>query len=249
MHASSSIPPAPGHVGPSHPALQAWLDACQLPIKASASTLGYATDAVRARLRDTPCPALRVALSVMDDRAAALRRDVERMARLLGYVAIHSAPPGTTREASLATTLRRVIDEAGPASRQRIGVTGWRHGRHPVPARIAHDAIQPVLENALVHGRGRVRVVLHPDAACGPWLTVSDSGPGIEPDEAARWLQPMARPPVTDSNGRPRLGLATAQLAALSLGCRWLVVPSGTKGLRLQLGGPRHHTAGGPGPA
>ena len=235
MRASPSI--AAGHdpAGPVRPTLPAWLEECRRPIKASTSALGYATESVRARLGADACPVLRMALAVMDERCMTLLRDVERLMRLVPYLAAQPSEGDSSRMGHLAGTLRRVLDEAGPASRRRILVRGWRHGGRAVPAGAARDAIQPVLENALVHGRGRVVLELHPCLSSHAWLTVSDSGPGMAPGEAAAWLTPLARLPVTNAEGRPRLGLATAQLAARALGCSWRVADSGGKGLRLQL--------------
>lgn len=203
------------------PARQVWLDSCQQLLRGSASTIGYGTDVLQGLLGDRLNPGARAALSLLHARTMTLQRDISRVTRLMRYLDGTPTPGDMPADGHLAGIIRQMMDETGMASRRRMVVEGWQHGGRRVPARVALDAIHPVIENALVHGRGKVLVKLHPQSGCNPWLTVLDSGPGIAKDQASRGLDPLNCGPLTGPRGSLQLGLATAQLAAHAIGLTW----------------------------
>jgi signal transduction histidine kinase len=84
------------------------------------------------------------------------------------------------------------------------------------PIRADHDLVRALLvsllDNALRHTRGqehrRILVAARPGSP--PVFTVSDNGPGFEPDSAATLFEPFRR----GSDGSHGVGLAVAARAA-----------------------------------
>jgi signal transduction histidine kinase len=197
--------------------------------------LGYATDALRARLGERLTPEVRDTMALVDERSATLRRDVAKVIRFMGWHAFPGIDGPMKADSDLGRVVRRILEETGAGDRRRIRVTGWKHAGRAVPGQAAHDAIQPVVENALVHGGGKVLLEIHPLREEEPWMTVSDSGEGMSVEQAGRFLDPGQNAPVIHAGGAPCLGLATAQGAARAMACEWRLAGRSSKGLALSL--------------
>jgi signal transduction histidine kinase len=82
-------------------------------------------------------------------------------------------------------------------------------------AALLRQALANLLDNALTHGAGTIRVVLRPASASGePGLEVSDQGPGIPPEERDKVMRRFYR--LDRSRGTPGTGLGLSLVAAVA---------------------------------
>jgi two-component system sensor histidine kinase PrrB len=207
------------------------LNAMLVRLQAStAATRRFAADAGH-ELR-TPLTSLRANLDTLernpdlpeDQRAALLRESAAEQDRIvhlldgLQALARGEAADALPRE---AVELGDLVDAAVYAARRRHpGVAfelresgegslhGWPNGLRLI--------VDNLLENASIHGGGRVDVDLERDGEGGGWLLrVADDGPGVPEAERERLLEPFARGRGATAPGTG-LGLAiVAQQVAL----------------------------------
>ncbi|MDT8266356.1 ATP-binding protein, partial [Roseomonas sp. DSM 102946] len=108
--------------------------------------------------------------------------------------------------AQVAEVYAPVAEEAG--RRLEAGIApGQRIAGH---ATLLRQALANLLDNALAHGAGTLRVTLRP----GPVLEVSDDGPGIPAEEREKVLRRFYR--LDRSRNTPGTGLGLALVAAVA---------------------------------
>jgi signal transduction histidine kinase len=148
---------------------------------------------------------------------ANLRRETDRLSRLMQQLLAYGKPPGAERQ---TVALEDVLEEAARAVRTQAARAGveLRFGtlaRHPPvlaePARLV-QAFQNLLENALEHtpAAGVVEIEIARRTENGRvWLdcAVLDPGPGIRPEEMERIFEPF----YSRRQGGTGLGLSIAR--------------------------------------
>jgi signal transduction histidine kinase len=108
--------------------------------------------------------------------------------------------------ASVAEIYAPVAEEAGRAILTEIAPGERIAGQ----ADLLRQALANLLDNALSHGAGAIRITLPPGGA----LTVADEGPGIPPAEREAVLRRFYR--LDRSRGTPGTGLGLALVAAVA---------------------------------
>jgi signal transduction histidine kinase len=177
------------------------------PIRAAVETLR------RLRAREDP-----EFDAYFDEATRTVLDEVHRIANIVTeFTSFARLPPPRPQEVDVVELARQVVALHKPAARAALGVVVERS----VPAlRADRDQIVQVLtnlvQNALdaVAGQGdtgRVRIAVAPEGADSVAVTVTDNGPGIAPEIAARLFEPYA---TTKSHGTG-LGLAIAQRIAI----------------------------------
>jgi two-component system OmpR family sensor kinase len=143
--------------------------------------------------------------------AAQLRADVAALARMVGQVLNSASAEMVTIGEGEAVDLALVAEEAVAT----LAPFGFDKGVpleldvHPGAepalgnARAIGLALDNLVENAILHGRGAARVRVGP----GPTLTVEDDGPGLPPGDRAQLFAPFRRGPAAPPGGAG-LGLA-----------------------------------------
>jgi two-component system, OmpR family, sensor histidine kinase TctE len=210
----------PREVSPLVEAVNAALTRLEQTIEAQRGFMAQAAHGLR-----TPLAVLTARLDFLGDEreAAALRRDVDRMSRLVGQLLrmarLESLPLDLTRVVDLHLVAADAIADLAPL--------GLNHdialallGESTVPVQGNHAAlvlaVTNLIENALAYtpAGGLVEV----EVARPGRVTVLDRGPGVPPEHRDRILQPFERGPKAREGGAG-LGLAiVAQIAAAHKG-------------------------------
>jgi signal transduction histidine kinase len=173
----------------------------------------------------TPLAVLTARLdSLQAPQAEALRRDADRMARLvsqlLSMARLESLPLTVTCQVDLREAAVEAITTLAPIAVQRGIELALLGPESPMPIQGNHDALvlalTNLIENALNHApRGTAVEVIGSVPAT---ISVRDAGPGIPPAEIPRLLQPFQRGAATVQGGAG-LGLAiVSRIAAAHAG-------------------------------
>ncbi|MBR0666699.1 HAMP domain-containing protein [Roseomonas hellenica] len=153
--------------------------------------------------------------------AAALEETLAELDQVLATFAallrIARAEAGTGREGfstiDLSTLVAEVADVYAPAAEEagRPIATEIAPGQQVTgSAPLLRQALANLLDNALSHGAGPIRVALRP----GGILEVSDQGPGIPPEEREKVMRRFYR--LDRSRGTPGTGLGLSLAAAVA---------------------------------
>jgi signal transduction histidine kinase len=170
----------------------------------------------------TPIMALRgnvdfVARHGADPEALAdLRADVERLGRLVDDLLVLERPAPSVPE-RVAVALHEVAGDAAAAAAGPVEVTVRE------PAWVAGDpealrrAVDNLVANATTHGTPPVRIAVRRDGERAR-LSVSDAGPGLDPEQAAVAFDRFWRAPEARGRGGSGLGLAIVRATARAHG-------------------------------
>ena len=107
------------------------------------------------------------------------------------------------------------------------------------------EALGNLVDNALRHGAGAIRLVAVPRGG-GCELSVADQGPGMDPAFAARAFERFSRPDSGRSGGGAGLGLAIVRATARMHGGEADIDMSNSEGARLTIHLPRSAAEGPP---
>lgn len=151
-------------------------------------------------------------------------------------------PDRGTEARNVRTWLDPLVHELAalhPAAAGRVAVSASAPGRWRFHAILTTAALRPLLANGLkfspAHGRVELSVKTVPPF--GLEFTVTDSGPGVEPEEVERLFTPFFQ--GRNSRGLPGcgLGLTIARTAALRLGGElgYFRTPDGRTAFRLRV--------------
>jgi two-component system, OmpR family, sensor histidine kinase TctE len=199
----------PREVSPLVEAVNAALTRLEQTIETQRNFMAQAAHGLR-----TPLAVLTARLDSLGDAEAAevLRRDVDRMARLVGQLLrmarLESLPLDVTQVVDLHSVVAEAIVDLAPLGLGHdveLALTG----DETVPTRGNHAALvlaaTNLVENAI--GYAPPGSVVEVEVARPASITVRDRGPGVSPDDRARILEPFERGPNARAGGAG-LGLA-----------------------------------------
>jgi signal transduction histidine kinase len=161
----------------------------------------------------TPLAVLTARLDSLDSgEVEGLRRDVDRMARLVGQLLrmarLESLPLDVTHAVDLQSVAAEAIADLAPLGLNH-GVELALIGAEAVPVRGNHAAlvlaVTNLIENAI--GYAPPGSLVEVEAMRHGAITVLDRGPGVPPEYRSRVLEPFERGP-TARDGGAGLGLA-----------------------------------------
>lgn len=122
--------------------------------------------------------------------------------------------PGDVAGAVAAATRSRA-DAVG----RDIAVVDEAAGRHVwTDAEVLRRVLDTLVDNAVVHGSGRVEIRVHPPGAGAQRITVSDDGPGVGDPERERVFERFARGAGSQARAGSGLGLAIARALCEQIG-------------------------------
>ena len=209
----------PREVSPLVEAVNAALTRLEQTIEAQRSFMAQAAHGLR-----TPLAVLTARLDSLGDAEAAeaLRRDVDRMTRLVGQLLRMARLESLPLDVSHAVDLRLVAAEAiadlaplGLGQSVELALSG----AETLPVRGNHAALVLAVTNLVENAIGYappgsvVEVEVVPPAS----IIVLDRGPGVPPDQRARILEPFERGPHA-GHGGAGLGLAIVREIATAHG-------------------------------
>jgi signal transduction histidine kinase len=210
-HAGVRLPVSglPREVLPLVEAVNAALTRLEQTIETQRTFMAQAAHGLR-----TPLAVLTARLDSLDDAEAAdaLRRDADRMARLVGQLLrmarLESLPLDVTHAVDLHSVAAEAIVDLAPLGLGHdvelalIGEeTVWLRGNYAALVL----AVTNLVENAIAYAPPGT--VVEVEVARPGSITVRDSGPGVSPDDRARILEPFERGPNPRAGGAG-LGLA-----------------------------------------
>lgn len=181
--------------------------------------------------------------AVRTEAQAALGQ-VERLSTVVDDLLLDRRAPYASRaQVPLGAVVDQQLSEWRPAfsAAQRV-----LQSRGTVPSSTlvepgpAGQVLAALIENSLVHGRGRTTVEVSASNGA-PWIEVSDEGPGVPDAIAARVFERDV-----SGAGGTGLGLAAAQDAAVSVGGRLALVRRRPAHFRFFLDGGKHPAPVGP---
>jgi signal transduction histidine kinase len=201
----------------------------------------------------TPLTALSLRLEELaawpDDKevraeARAALEQVERLSAVVDdLLRDRRAPYASRAQVPLGAVVDQQLSEWRPAFTAARRVLASQ-GSVPPSALVEPGPVGQVLaaliENSLVHGRGRTTVDVSTSNGA-PWVEVSDEGPGVPDEIVARVFERDV-----SGAGGTGLGLAAAQDAAVSVGGRLALVRRRPAHFRFFLDGGKHPTPVGP---
>ena len=171
----------------------------------------------------TPLSAMRLQLEAVrmghkpaEAALPVLEKNLKRMEEVLGaLLALARSNDGAADRAPLMPLLRESIDSMPEGNRERVLLLGSLDGTFVTHPRLVQQAVENLVENALLHGGGTAMVeVGSTDGALH--VRVVDEGPGVPADALARLTEPFFRvDPKSDGMG---LGLAFVSHVAKALG-------------------------------
>jgi signal transduction histidine kinase len=210
----------PREVTPLVEAVNAALTRLEHTIETQRSFMAQAAHGLR-----TPLAVLTARLDSLDDAEAAeaLRRDVDRMGRLVSQLLrmarLESLPLDVTHPVDLHAVAAEAIVDLAPLG---LGndVALALMGEEALPARGNHAAlvlaVTNLVENAI--GHAPPGSIVEVEVARPGSITVLDRGPGVPPDYRSRILEPFERGPNA-LDGGAGLGLAIVrEIATAHLG-------------------------------
>jgi signal transduction histidine kinase len=176
--------------------------------------------------------------------ARAALEQVERLSTVVDdLLRDRRAPYASRAQVPLGAVVDQQLSEWRPAFTAARRVLASQ-GSVPPPALVEPGPVGQVLaaliENSLVHGRGRTTVDVSTSNGA-PWVEVSDEGPGVPDEIVARVFERDV-----SGAGGTGLGLAAAQDAAVSVGGRLALVRRRPAHFRFFLDGGKHPTPVGP---
>jgi signal transduction histidine kinase len=210
----------PREVSPLVEAVNAALARLEQTIETQRSFMGQAAHGLR-----TPLAVLTARLDGLEDAVAAeaLRRDADRMARLVGQLLrmarLESLPLDVTQPVDLRLAAAEGVADLAPLGLGH-GVELALLGEEPVPVIGNHAAlvlaVTNLVENAI--GYAPPGSVVEVEVARPGTIRVLDRGPGVAPEDRARILERFVRGPNA-SEGGAGLGLAiVTEIAAAHRG-------------------------------
>jgi signal transduction histidine kinase len=173
----------------------------------------------------TPLAVLTARLDSLEHepQAAALRRDVDRMSRLvgqlLGMARLESLPLDVAQTVSLHAVAVAAIADLAPLGLRRGVALALFGGPSATPVHGNRAAlllaVTNLIENAIAHAPSGsiVEIVLMPAGG----ISVRDRGPGVAPEDAERILRPFERGALA-AEGGAGLGLAIVSRIAAAHG-------------------------------
>jgi signal transduction histidine kinase len=120
------------------------------------------------------------------------------------------------RPADLAAILQTLASDAADAG-QDVSYDGPARAVLPLRHLAAKRALSNLVENAVLHGAGPVRLTIRDEGRCLV-AEVADSGPGIAAEDRARAVAPFSQLDPARRRGGSGLGLAIAQRFAEASG-------------------------------
>jgi signal transduction histidine kinase len=176
--------------------------------------------------------------------ARAALEQVERLSTVVDdLLRDRRAPYASRAQVPLGAVVDQQLSEWRPAFTAARRVLASQ-GSVPPSALVEPGPVGQVLaaliENSLVHGRGRTTVDVSTSNGA-PWVEVSDEGPGVPDEIVARVFERDV-----SGAGGTGLGLAAAQDAAVSVGGRLALVRRRPAHFRFFLDGGKHPTPVGP---
>jgi signal transduction histidine kinase len=160
-----------------------------------------------ALLRGVPDPATRQDL----EQISASAREMNAVITTLLDLARDESPDSRRRSCTVADLVPALVAAAGSVA--VVDHTGGSAASIAAPRDLVVRAIQPLVDNAVQHARTTISLAAmdHPDTV---ELTVTDDGPGVDPDRRDRVFEPG----VTFREGGAGLGLGIARRVARSFG-------------------------------
>lgn len=189
----------------------------------------------------TPLSRIRLALEMLDDHGAAdlkagVAQDIGDIDTAIGQFLDFARPVDAeqvSNEADLNALAQSVVERYTRSGRDVV-----LHAGTPARQALRAQAIQRLLanliDNALHHGTGTVEVVTAREDNMNV-LEVTDRGPGIPPQDAARMLQPFTRLNTARSTSGTGLGLAIVDRIARLHGGAVKLLERGGGGLRVRI--------------
>jgi signal transduction histidine kinase len=159
-----------------------------------------------------------------DKYVATLRRECDRMGKLIQQLLIYGRPPTTQPlPASLPDVVAEALETASPmAKRSEVSIASATAGKLAL-APIERDrllmVLQNLLENAIQHSpaKGEVEIaVIQVNEENRIWLqcTVEDSGPGFSPEDLLNVFEPF----YSRRSGGAGLGLSIVRQTVEQVG-------------------------------
>jgi len=144
-----------------------------------------------------------------------LQRDARRLARLVDDLLVlerSDAGESAAGEVDLGDVVRGVVGAHAGEDGDRVGAVGSDHVLVRGDERALVRAVENLVENALVHGRGRVTISVARDDGRA-LLTVRDEGPGPAPGDRDRLFERFWR--GAGASSRPGSGLGLSIVSAI----------------------------------
>ena len=144
-----------------------------------------------------------------------LQRDARRLARLVDDLLVlerSDAGVSAAAEVDLGEVVRGVVVAHGGEDGGRVGAVGSDHVLVRGDERALVRAVENLVENALVHGRGRVTNSLARNDGFA-LVTVRDEGPGPDPADRDRLFERFWR--GSGASSRPGSGLGLSIVSAI----------------------------------
>jgi two-component system OmpR family sensor kinase len=169
--------------------------------------------------------------TVAQQRLVTLRQGIERGRRLLdqllalarAHAQVAPAASPSTAPTSVLAVYRRVLEDLMPLAEAKhldIGIEGGQDALLTISELDLQAIVKNLVDNAIRYtpAGGKVDLSVAPDAE-GVVLSVSDSGPGIAPEERERVFDPFYRSLGTEQLGSG-LGLSIVKTIAERVGAR-----------------------------
>ncbi len=167
---------------------------------------------LRVRAEQVPDPVLGAKMATTVDEMAAILDDILDIARI-----------GQSREPRVPTDIAALIEAVvadyadDPAFANAIHIDSDSAQNRPVlPVRgiLLRRAIRNLIDNALKHGGGDVRITWRREPG-GHAICISDSGPGIPEDRLVDMLEPFSRSDYSRNSDHGGVGLGLALVKAI----------------------------------
>lgn len=171
----------------------------------------------------TPLSAMRLQLEAVrlghkpaEATLPVLEKNVKRMEEVLGaLLALARSDDSAPERAPLMPLLQESLAAMPEEQRGRVELLGFLGSTYVAQPRLVQQAVENLVENALLHGGGTARVEVG-ETAGRLWVRVADEGPGVPIESLPRLTEPFFRvDPTTNGMG---LGLAFVSHVARALG-------------------------------
>jgi two-component system OmpR family sensor kinase len=146
----------------------------------------------------------------MIDESRKMRTLIEKLILL---ARLERAPSGALASVDLGKVARDAVETLRPLANGRIQVDAGLSAYVTANEAELHEAVKNAIDNALKYApQSEVRVTVHPDGASA-CVEVSDSGPGMDPQDVAHAFDRFYRGSTRGETEGSGLGLAIAKLA------------------------------------